>query len=140
MATTNAHSNDIYAALLAGKAMTALARLADNPNAWDSDLAGGIRDGIKFCNDLASSLPEEAENTGNAEFDSVLKRLTAQTVATHQLVEPDEISSLITFLCEIRDRRAEPNVERLGSAIAFFVKASSGHKIKVMIEPTLFEM
>lgn len=106
----------------------------------DANLASGITDGIAFCNDLASSLPEETEKTGNFEFESVLKRLTTQSVVTQQLVQPEEISSLIALLNGLVSRSIEPTLDQLSSAIAFFVKASSGHRIRVMSEPMLFEM
>jgi hypothetical protein len=138
MATVAAPSgNDIYLALLAGRAVTGLAKLASDPERWDEQIAKYLGDGLEYCKEL-NFASARVDAPVIPEFDSVLKRLTAQPVPLQLLVRPEEVSQVSSLLDVIISRTHRPTTEDLSLAIGFFVKASSGHSIQMQGEDTLF--
>ncbi len=137
MATALAPSeNDIYLALLAGRAVTGLAKLASGTEVWDDKIDGYIRDGLQYCREL-ETVTEPGTGPVVAEFDSVVKRLTAQPVPIQPLVNREEIAGVTNLLNILLETR-QAEKEDLSMAIGFFVKASSGHRIQMPGENSLF--
>jgi hypothetical protein len=124
-----ASGNDIYLALLAGRAVTALAKLARDPQLWTDQIEQDLRNGLSFCAELQVPTEHEGAAPPVPEFGNVLKRLS-QFMPGPTFVSADEICAVTKMLGEWLNRERKPQTEDLSLAIDFFLKASSGQSIK----------
>ena len=122
-----AASNDIYLALLAGRAVTALAKLASDPRSWNDETTQDIRDGLAFCEAVSDT--ERAADERIPEFAQTLKRLTAGVVPAEAPVSRDEVDRTTVYLRELLEGKRQPLTEELSRAVDFFCRASSGHTV-----------
>jgi len=122
-----AASNDIYLALLAGRAVTALAKLAADPRGWTDETTQDIRDGLAFCEAVSDT--ERAADDRIPEFAQALKRLTAGVMAAEARVSRDEIDRTTVYLKELLAGERQPLADELSRVMDFFSRASSGHTV-----------
>ena len=125
MATATAPRSDVYLSLLAGRAITALADLAENPGAWNEEIKKGLEDGLAYCRAV------RACGVGSNAV-SRRSRYAFRRLATHAAVEPStastasklrDIERLFTRLVA-RSRRSRTS--NLVAAIEFLTKNADG--------------
>ena len=131
--------NDVYLSLLAGKAVTGLADLADDPHDWNQHTADYLNSGIHFC--ALIRLPDNEVTRKDrdispelAEFARLLKRVTSEYKGAEIQVSAQETDSVQAYLARLLKREVSANTPDLLQAMNFFIKATSGCTIKIRDE------
>ena len=60
MATAAAPRSYVYLSLLAGRAITALADLAEEPKVWNDQIRKGLADGVEYCRAIGEAPDQRA--------------------------------------------------------------------------------
>lgn len=129
MATIVPSQNEVFLALLAGRAVTALSCLAEHPEIWNDDIEKGLRDGVKFCGYIRVS-EGNVEFGADADYSEVFKRLMSPIVPAEDLVSVQEINKTEAYLSCLLAKTCAPAEDALSDAMDFFLKASSGHTLR----------
>lgn len=123
MATAAAPRSYVYLSLLAGRAITALADLAEEPKVWNDQIRKGLADGVEYCRAIGearTSAPAADRRPGSQRS---LKRL-----ATHDGKESSaecaasECKEIERLLMQLLSRSRKPKTSELVAAIEFLTK------------------
>jgi hypothetical protein len=126
-ATTRIPRQEMYLSVLAGRAVTALASLAGDPQAWNERIEKGLQDGIAYCKavrirggNILGRSPSEAWN-------HALKRSIEGSVEKSSLPADicEESEKIEQFLSQVATRKRIPQIEELVSAIEFLRKTAT---------------
>jgi hypothetical protein len=126
MATAATPRSDIYLSVLAGRAVTALARLAGDPSAWNESVENGLQDGIVFCRSVRARGPR-ALSRKSAEGLNMLRRSveSARDVGQNKGRVSVPSEKVENFLLELVSRKRKPQIPELVEAIEFFRKMAT---------------
>lgn len=137
---TTTTNNDVYLSILASRAVTGLARLAEHPDRWNAGIESDLAKGVAFCDSLAEQ-PNVPATAGPEPIAKILRRLTTEisTRRPHVHVPQDEVLAKKQFLQQLLSRERLPTVPEIADAINFFFTATSGYTVRQRQEEELFE-
>jgi len=126
VATAAAPRSYVYLSLLAGRAITALADLAEEPKVWNDQIRKGLEDGIAYCRAIGearTSTPLANRRSGTQRSFKRLaihdgKELSAACAAS----KCKEVERLLT---QLLSRSREPKTSELVVAIEFLTRNAS---------------
>ena len=122
MATATAPRNDIYLSVLAGRAITALADLAEKPASWNDQIRRGLEDGIEYCRAVGQTwiTPVADRRPGTRHsFKRLATHEDKESSAVGATSERKEVERLLT---QLLSRSRKPKTPDLLAAIEFFTK------------------
>jgi hypothetical protein len=123
MATAVAPRNDIYLAVLAGRALTALADLAADPSAWNERIRKDLESGVAYCQAVCLYEPKVTQS-GSADVQQALRRLTTdeniRESSTRDLAPECQVVEALLRGLLAKSRR--PQMSDFLAAIKFFNK------------------
>jgi hypothetical protein len=122
MATATAPRNDVYLSILAGRVLTALADLAENPAVWSDRIQKELQSGLDYCRAI-QAYQTDLPVGGRVERQQALRRLATgdglEPSAGRPAVGCDDVEALLR---DLLDRSREPEPAELLAAIKFFSK------------------
>jgi hypothetical protein len=123
MATAAAPRSYVYLSLLAGRAITALADLAEDPKVWGDQIRKGLEDGIEYCRVIGEDCASTPVATRRSGAPRSFKRLAThdnkELSATCAASESREIKRL---LMQLLSKSRKPKTSELVVAIEFLTK------------------
>jgi hypothetical protein len=123
MATATALRNDIYLSVLAGRAITALADLAEKPAAWNEQIRRGLEDGIEYCRAVGETSINPAavdrRPGGRHSFKHLATHDGKESSVAGATSERKVVERLLT---QLLSRSRKPRTADLIDAIEFFTK------------------
>ena len=118
---------DMYLTVLAGRAVTALGRLATDTSAWNEEIESGLRDGISYCRAVRLKAPAVLNGATFEKSTSALKRsvedLTEHSLATDEIsAESERVEEILR---QVISRQCTPDLRELMLAIEFLRKTAT---------------
>jgi len=127
MATATVSRNDIYLSVLAGKAITALADLADAPSVYDERIERDLRGGIAYCQAIRAQrgriLGRSPLGGWNALKRSVGNAPEGSSASADISTEAERVERFLSELVSSKGRTAE--MAGLVAAIDFLGKTAA---------------
>jgi hypothetical protein len=118
MATVPAPRSDVYLSLLAAKALTALANLANNPAAWNDRIKIGLESGMEYCEAYRCKLSSHSKRSNDSRG---FKRRAIDSGDGSIEVSPRAgCEAMKELLSGILLRNRQPATAELDAAIDFF--------------------
>ena len=113
-----------YLALLAARAITGLADLADDPKAWNDRIRTDLMAGVRFCCVLRADLTRATITPATSSRHTV-RRLTADNRDRGFSVSAEDVRRVEAYMRSLIAQRQPANVKEVHEVIEFFVNASS---------------
>jgi len=138
---TTTTNGEVYLSILASRAVTGLAQLADHLDGWTPAIAADLSKGIAFCDSLSEQVNVPVPNAKTPEqLAKIMRRLTTEMsgMKASISVPQDEIRSKRQFLQLLVDHQKEPTLQEISEAINFFFSATSGYIVKEKRDEELF--
>ena len=140
---TSTTNDDVYLSILASRAVTALAKLAENPDQrpdeWPVAIKSDLEKGLAFCESVSGQDATAAQDAEEP-LGPILRRLTAEmsTMRSGIRVADDEIRSKKEFFKQLVALERRPSLQEITDAINFFLAATSGYVVKKKSAEELF--
>ena len=129
---TSTTNDEVYLSILASRAVTGLAQLAEHPDQWPVNIPeSDLQKGVAFCESVAGQSDIAAADIQEP-LAQILHRLTAEmsTVRPNVNVSQEQIRYTEEFLKGLLARQNQPSLEDITNAINFFFTATSGYAIR----------